>query len=746
MNNIINVWDIMNTPELLYSNMAVVPDEENKTCKFSLYPTHTGEMYIGVDLIQSNICLSNLKYVKFCYKQEKNVYPKLVLESPAYYAKLSPVLLSDEDGFSCAIFDISETFSALQKANTSSENPYKYSGDYSASMINLENFNSRYLRVAIYPFNEFSDFTAELKYIGFFDNKDCAVNYNVKDNVNDFCGSFVHKDYSYEALTDEILEKYTDEMNKRILDIKYNTKDISPNTIKGTCYYISSIHGNDSNNGLSPDSPWKTFRNLYIQKDDPKKNYINDTILKYGDGIFLERGSVFYPLFHTRYSGDYVMSFADGVTLSAYGDGDKPILTGALDINGSKNWVKTEYENIWRLKEKLTKPQTALDIHYNDVGHIVCIKEDGSLGNGIKILPKDPMHPELEGNMTINNGIVSTGFEIYESPSRECKNPGTMLKNNLEFYHDWFTSDLYMYCNEGNPAEVYKSVIVAPLVKAIFSGNVKDIVIDNITVKHVGAHGIQILNSKNVTIQNCTIEWIGGSSQSETARYGNGVEGWGSCDGFYILNTYVDQVYDGGLSTQFASGDKNSYSIMNDFKINDCVVTNTNSNIELWNYAQNVICSNFELRRNYLAYGGYHFGHQRPKKNGSLVYLGRFPGQTYENCIFENNVLMHASFEIFCGRPFRARGETNGTTVKNNVYIGSRKYRLGGFPEDLRNDEIGKDICDNQQQFTEETITKWHSFGLDLGSKFYYYDGPYCEEEVTYGLYRMRDENDNIIW
>lgn len=745
-NNIINAWDIMNTPEMLYSNMALALNKENVTCDFAPYPTHTGEQYIGIDIVHANICDSVQKYLKFCYKQEKAIYPRLVIESPAYYAKLSPVVFSNEDDFICAIFDISDTLSALKKANISCENPYKYSGDYSSSMINTENFNSRYLRMAIYPFDSLSVSEAQLKYIGFFENIDSATDYMAKNNSEDFSGDFIFENYSFKPLSDDIHEKYTDEMNKRILDIKYNTKDISPDTIKGTCYYISSVNGNDDNDGLSPETPWKTFYNLYIQKSDPKKNYLNDTVLKYGDGVFLERGSVFYPLFHTRYSGDYVMSFADGVTLSAYGDGEKPILTGALDINGSKGWVKTEYENIWRLEEKLTRPQTALDVHYNDVGHIVCVKEDGSIGNGIKILPQNPLDPYCDGNMTIDNGVVSTGFDIYTSPSRECKNVGTMLKNNLEFYHDWFSNDLYMYCCEGNPADVYKSVIVAPLVKAIYSANVKDIIIDNITVKHVGAHGIQICNSKNVTIQNCTIEWIGGSSQSEHARYGNGVEGWGSCDGFYILNTYVDQVYDGGLSTQFASGDKNSYSIMNDFKINDCVVTNTNSNIELWNYAQNVICSNFELKRNYLAYGGYHFGHQRPKKNGSLVYLGRFPGQVYENCVFEGNVLMHASFEMYCGRPFRARGETNGTIVKNNIYIGSRNYRLGGIPEDLRNDETGRDICDNQQPFTEETIAKWHSFGLDLGSEFYYYDGPYCEEEAEYGLYRMRDENGNIVW
>lgn len=747
-NNIINVWDIMNTPELLYSNMTAVQNINTMpaTCLFTPYSTHSGEMYIGVNLTHTNVCKSSLKYIKFCYKQDKNVYPNLTVESPAYFAKLHPVILDCEDDCAVAIFDISDTIIAIEKANLLSENPYKYSGDYSASMLNIKNFNSRYMRIAIHPFNEFSKPEAELKYIGFFENIEDAKQYEASNHTDDFVGNFVYENVSYKPLTDDINEMYTSQMNDRILEIKYNTKDISPNTISGTCYYISSINGNDNNDGLSPSTPWKSLNNLYIKNSDPKKNYLNNTILKYGDGVFLERGSVFYPTLHTRYSGDYVMSLSDGVTLSAYGSGEKPILTGAVDINGSKNWVETEYKNIWRLTDKLVPPETSLDIHYNDVGHILFVKNDGTIGNGIKVLPQNPYDPYCDGNVTVNNGIVSTGFEIYDSPSRKVKNPG-MLQNNLEFFHDWTNDELYLYCDEGNPASVYKSVIIAKLAKGIYNGNIKDIVIDNIAIKHVGAHGIQICNSKNVTVQNCTLEWIGGSCQGgNDTRYGNGIEGWGSCDGFYIINTYVDQVYDGGLSTQFASGDKDSCSVMNDFKIKNCVVTNTNSNIELWNYANNAICSNFEIKDNYLAYGGYHFGHQRPRKNGSLIYLGRFPGEVYENCTIENNVLMHVSFELYCGRPFLARGEANGTIVKNNVYIASKSYRLGGIPQDLRNDETGRDVCDNCQKFTEETVKMWHSFGLDLGSEFFWYDGPYCEEETKYGLYRMLDEDGNIIW
>ena len=741
---ILNAWDIMNTPEVFHSNMESSLCKENVSC--ILLPQHNTnqKQYVGFDLIHSDVDVNNIRAIKFAYKATQPICPTLLISSPAYSASILPVNTGVDDDYLTAVFDVEATVKALLSANTTSKSPYSHYDGFAINDINVASLNSRYLRIALHKFSKCDHPECELKYAGFFDSIDEALSYSANDNTTDFEGAFQNENYKFIELTDDIHEQYTTEMEKRILDIKYNTKDIDPKTIKGTCYYISSANGNDDNNGLSPQTPWRTLKNLYVEKP-AECNYLNECILSYGDAVFLERGSVFYPTLHTRGSGDYVLSLNSGCTLAAYGDGEKPILTGAIDINGSKDWVKTEYENVWALDQRIEKPSFANCPGYSDVGHIVFIKHDGTIGNGIKVLPTLPMTPYCEGSVTVDNGIVSTGFEIYDSASRECKSPD-VLKNELEFFHNWENDTLYLYCSQGNPAEVFKSVIVARCVKAIFSFEVKDILVDNIAVKYIGAHGMQFGDAKNVTLQNCTIEWIGGSTQGgrDTVRYGNGVENWGSCDGFYILNTFVDQVYDGGLSTQFSSG-KDSCSIMNDLKINDCVVTNTNSNIELWNYAEAVLCSNFEMKRNYLAYGGYHFGHQRPKKNGSLVYLGRFPGQLYENSIFEGNVLMHASFELYCGRPFRARGASNGTIVKNNVYIQSTDYRLGGVPEDYRNDSIGHDVCDNCATYNEETISRWHNAGLDLGSTFYYYDGPFAEEERTHGLYRMRDDKRNII-
>lgn len=742
--HILNVWDVMNTPEAFYSNMNAELCRENVSCKLLPCIAHNEKSYVGFDVVFSDIDSNSIKYIKFAYKTAQFTCPTLSVSSPAFSAELLPVDTGMDDGYFTAVFDVGYTIKALLSANVTAKSPYCHYEGFVADDLNVVNFNSRYLRIALYPFANNDQSECEFKYAGFFDSIDEALLYSASSNAQDFEGDLKDGDYKFLELTDAIHEQYTTEMEKRIIDIKYNTKDIDPKTIKGTCYYISSVNGNDDNNGLSPETPWKTLKNLYVEKP-AECNYLNKCILSYGDAVFLERGSVFYPTIHTRGSGDYVIGLNSGCTLAAYGEGEKPILTGAIDINGSKNWVKTEYENVWALDKKIEKPSFATCPGYSDVGHIVFIKHDGTIGNGIKVLPTLPMTPYCEGSVTVDNGIVSTGFEIYDSASRECKSPD-VLKNELEFFHNWENDTLYLYCSQGNPAEVFKSVIVARSVKAIYSFEVKDILVDNIAVKYTGAHGIQFGDTKNITLKNCSIEWIGGSTQGgrDTVRYGNGVENWGSCDGFYILNTFVDQVYDGGLSTQFSSG-SGSCSIMNDFKINDCVVTNTNSNIELWNYAEAVLCSNFEMKRNYLAYGGYHFGHQRPKKNGSLVYFGRFPGQTYENSIFEGNVLMHASFELYCARPFRVRGASNGTIVKNNVYIQSRDYRLGGIPEDLFDDSVGRDVCDNCATYNEETISRWHKAGLDLGSTFYYYDGPFTEEEATHGLYRMRDDKRNII-
>ncbi len=94
-------------------------------------------------------------------------------------------------------------------------------------------------------------------------------------------------------------------------------------TIRATNYYLSD-KGNDRNTGTSKTTPWQSLANLTMQD-----------LIKSGDSIFFERGSVFIGTLSVTESSIYV---------GAYGLGKKPIIKGSIKI---VNWELFK-NNIWK--------------------------------------------------------------------------------------------------------------------------------------------------------------------------------------------------------------------------------------------------------------------------------------------------------------------------------------------------------------------------------------------------------------
>lgn len=92
---------------------------------------------------------------------------------------------------------------------------------------------------------------------------------------------------------------------------------------KSTLYYVSSINGNDSNDGLTPLSPF-----LSLDK-------INSITINAGDKILLEKGSVFDNQFlHLKNCGDINGEF---IEIASYGEGDRPPF---INTNGNGVWFQ----------------------------------------------------------------------------------------------------------------------------------------------------------------------------------------------------------------------------------------------------------------------------------------------------------------------------------------------------------------------------------------------------------------------
>ena len=126
--------------------------------------------------------------------------------------------------------------------------------------------------------------------------------------------------------------------------------DIIESESKGKTYYVSTLNGNDNNNGLSED---KAFYSL--QK-------INEIELKPGDRVLLEADSVFTNGYlHIKGSG----SEEAPIEIDKYGEGENP----RIDTNGQGIWYQDYGKQLDNARHK-NKEYVSSSILLYDVEYI----------------------------------------------------------------------------------------------------------------------------------------------------------------------------------------------------------------------------------------------------------------------------------------------------------------------------------------------------------------------------------------
>jgi hypothetical protein len=101
----------------------------------------------------------------------------------------------------------------------------------------------------------------------------------------------------------------------------------------GKTYYVDATGGDDDQDGLSPESAWKTL------------DKVNAATFQPGEYILFKQGEIWQGRLEVQSSG----SPGNPITFGAYGKGDKPVLTGRGSVPGwdiASNWTKYA-ENIW---------------------------------------------------------------------------------------------------------------------------------------------------------------------------------------------------------------------------------------------------------------------------------------------------------------------------------------------------------------------------------------------------------------
>lgn len=416
---------------------------------------------------------------------------------------------------------------------------------------------------------------------------------------------------------------------KRIEEIR-NTPNMDLSNIKGNKIYVSSSTGNDSNNGLSPDSPVKTINRA-------------TALVSPNGAVLFRRGDMWRA---------EQIEARDGVTYTAYGEGAKPLFYGSPKNAADETLWSLVYEDketgalIWLYKEQ----------NLGDIGTFVF---NGGEGFAMKEIPSS------SGQNFIVRGTKDTPFDY----TRE-------LDRNLEFFHcannvtttnsagleiidpGKSTGPVYLRCDNGNPGKVFDSIELITRGAVVKVGKASNVTVDNLCLMY-SSFGISAGNQKNLTVTNMEIGWIGGNIQTyalygstdgRATRYGNGVEVYGSCDGYYIDNCYVYQCYDAGVTHQFSgssSGDCREDNIRySNNVITDCVYSIeyflgvNSSNPDFVREGENVLFENNLCRR-----AGFGFGSFRPDANNQR-HIRSGSGNNFRNFVIRNNVFDRAVEEL----------------------------------------------------------------------------------------------------
>ena len=459
-------------------------------------------------------------------------------------------------------------------------------------------------------------------------------------------------------------------------------------------FYVDDKNGKDTNDGLTPDTAWKTLEKVGCSD-------INS-----GDVILFRRGGM--------WRGS--LTLCDGACYSAYGEGEKPKIYGSIQAANADDWMETEIKNVWRFKPKVS--------YVKDVGAIIF--DDGRLW-GIKVCTNQSEGMRCDGNHDVFNG--RTTFSRASVPFRDYRD----LKNDLEFYHNPSDEQVYLYCEDGNPGEVFGSIEMSIRRTILMRG--VNVTVDNLCLKYVGIHGIGH-KGQNVAFTNCEIGWIGGSSQftenlhfrkdhpfknQDVVRLGNGIEVYGGCKNYTIENCYIYQNYDCAVTAQYG-GHRTQDIIMENINWKNNLFDMNHYAFELWlcvNSADDgvrVEMNNADVSGNIIINSGSGWSHQRP----DVVSMAICSFSSKNNLCKVNNVSFHDN--IFAGnRGAVLHGsmffEGNEMKFEKNTIVLHKGAYIINRAENMFGGELGVRI-----EVSEENVEKIRNAGYLTDSEIYISD------------------------
>ncbi len=448
------------------------------------------------------------------------------------------------------------------------------------------------------------------------------------------------------------IDKKSEKLRESILNAKSKYK------ANGNIYYVSP-KGNDSNDGLSEKTAWKTPARVS-----------NAPELKWGDVVLFERGQMFRGV---------DIRCVEGVTYSAYGEGKKPIINCSPENGASvSRWRRLSgTKNIWVYKTK-----------FFDVGNLIF---DGGANYGLKQVP-DWKHGEYCVRGTGGEVVFDVRKHLTKNFQFFCECNKVLFKDKYPLSEDPKNlGNLYLYCDMGNPGAVFSSIEFAVKRSGMICKD--DVTVDNICLLYAGVHGICAGTCKNFTVRNCEIGWIGGGihfyNNDMAVRLGNGVQIYGGCKNYLVENNFIYECYDAGATHQFSRGGTDDITMINAVYKNN-LIENCVYSIE---YFVNVPFKGLDRKRfmkhtvikdNIMRYCGFGFGMQRhDKENPAHIKTWRAQNKSTD-FVVENNIFDRSRVSMICSTAYEKQWLPE---YKNNIFIQYDKLETANFGKYCEADE-----------------------------------------------------------
>ncbi len=327
--------------------------------------------------------------------------------------------------------------------------------------------------------------------------------------------------------------------NRRIREIR-EREDGLPRG--GTVYYVS-LEGCDASDGLTPKTAWQTPRR------------VSSAALVPGDAVLFRRGDTFRD---TRTAP--LIEAKSGVLYGAYGEGEKPCLIPWRSLGDPSLWRETERgSHIFRWEEPIPDVGTLV---FNE-GEECARKLIPSYRCGRFVRREDESVPFLPERELTEDLDLYWHFEgrMTTRPSRGEDFPVPDPTEAL--------GTLFLRCDRGNPALVFRSIEAAVRRHGISVGENDFVRVENLAIKYAGMHGIAAGSERlrGLHVRGCEIGWIGGTIQNylgcdpnypeggrgSVTRFGNAVEIYGGCDDYIVEDCYLYECYDAGATHQVST-------------------------------------------------------------------------------------------------------------------------------------------------------------------------------------------------